>query len=91
VHPTLAAMLAEWKLGGWAQLIGRAPGSDDVIVLLPPDATELRRSRSGEPYLGPNWRENDLPAFGWWHMAGTRATLWPYRSHGTGQILAGRS
>jgi len=26
VHPTLAAMLAEWKLGGWPELIGRAPG-----------------------------------------------------------------
>jgi hypothetical protein len=25
VHPTLAAMLAEWKLGGWAERMGRAP------------------------------------------------------------------
>jgi hypothetical protein len=23
VHPTLAAMLAEWKLGGWPSLVGR--------------------------------------------------------------------
>jgi hypothetical protein len=25
VHPTLAAMLAEWKLGGWAAMMGHAP------------------------------------------------------------------
>jgi hypothetical protein len=69
VHPTLAAMLAEWKLGGWPELIGRAPGPDDLIVPLPPDAAERRRSRTGEPYRatsssGLNWRENDLPALG---------------------------
>src|SRR5581483_8893881 len=32
VHPTLAKMLAEWKLGGWAQMVGRAPTPDDLIV-----------------------------------------------------------
>lgn len=37
VHPTLAAMLAEWRLGGWAAMMGRAPGPDDLIVPLPPD------------------------------------------------------
>ena len=72
VHPTLAAMLAEWKLGGWPELIGRAPGPDDLIVPLPPDAAERRRSRTGEPYRaasysGLNWRETDLPALGWRH------------------------
>jgi hypothetical protein len=25
-------MLAEWKLGGWAQMIGRSPTLDDLIV-----------------------------------------------------------
>jgi hypothetical protein len=35
VHPTLAVMLAEWKLGGWAEMMGRAPGPDDLIVPLP--------------------------------------------------------
>jgi integrase len=47
VHPVLAAMLAEWKLGGWAEMIGRAPTPDDLIVPLPPDAAERRRSRDG--------------------------------------------
>jgi hypothetical protein len=72
VHPTLAAMLAEWKLGGWPELMGRAPGPDDLIVPLPPDAADRRRSRTGEPYRaasysGLNWRETDLPALGWRH------------------------
>lgn len=73
VHPTLAAMLAEWKLGGWPSLIGRPPTEDDLIVPLPPDAAERRRSRvSLEPFRGANysgllWRETDLPALGWRH------------------------
>jgi len=32
VHPVYAALLAEWKLSGWEQLIGRAPSPDDLIV-----------------------------------------------------------
>lgn len=32
VHPTLAGMLAEWKLSGWAKLCGRVPREDDLIV-----------------------------------------------------------
>jgi hypothetical protein len=72
VHPTLAAILAEWKLGGWAAMMGRAPGPDDLIVPLPPDAAGRRRSRTGEPfrghdYAGKRWREEDLPALGWRH------------------------
>jgi len=50
VHPTLAAMLAEWKLGGWAEMMGRAPGPDDLIVPLPPDAAERRYKRKVEPF-----------------------------------------
>ncbi len=71
VHPTLAAMLAEWKLGGWQAMMGRAPGPDDLIVPLPPDAAERRRTRGGEPYR-PNdysckrWLE-DVAALGWRH------------------------
>jgi hypothetical protein len=36
VHPTLAAMLAEWRPGGWAEMMGREPEPDDPIVPLPP-------------------------------------------------------
>lgn len=32
VHPTLAKMLAEWRLSGWAARHGQAPGQDDLIV-----------------------------------------------------------
>jgi integrase len=32
VHPTLAAILAEWKLSGWPREFGRKPNGDDLIV-----------------------------------------------------------
>lgn len=38
IHPTLAAVLAEWKLAGWAKLMGRAPEPGDLVLPLPPDA-----------------------------------------------------
>lgn len=44
VHPTLAAMLAEWKLGGWAALVGRPPVDDDLI--LPRDETGEQHTKS---------------------------------------------
>jgi integrase len=72
VHPVLAAMLAQWKLEGWPEMMGRAPGPDDLIVPLPPDAASRRRARHGEPYRsndysGTRWRDKDLPALGWRH------------------------
>ncbi len=38
IHPTLAAILAEWKLFGWAKMMGRQPRPDDLVVPLPPEA-----------------------------------------------------
>ena len=32
VHPTLAKMLAAWKLSGWHAVYGRAPKPDDLVV-----------------------------------------------------------
>ena len=32
VHPALAAILAEWKLSGWAREFGRAPTAEDIVV-----------------------------------------------------------
>jgi integrase len=32
VHPVLAKILAEWKLRGWAEMMGRSPTPDDLIV-----------------------------------------------------------
>jgi integrase len=66
VHPTLAGMLAEWRLSGWAAMMGRRPESDDLIVPLPPDAVARRRARTGDAfrshdYSGKKWHEHDMP------------------------------
>ncbi|MFT3836403.1 MAG: hypothetical protein QM723_05335 [Myxococcaceae bacterium] len=45
MHPTLAAMLAEWRLHGWREMFGRAPTDDDLVVPLPPGARTKRRWR----------------------------------------------
>lgn len=47
VHPTLAAMLAEWKLVGWPQMMGRTPGADDLVVPLPSDDAQRRTNNPG--------------------------------------------
>lgn len=71
VHPTLAAMLAEWKLSGWAEMHGRNPTPDDLIVPLPPADARARTKRADdEPfrtsyYAGRRWRDEDLRALGW--------------------------
>lgn len=46
VHPTLAAILAEWRLGGWAQYWGRAPTLDDLIVPSRESTDEHERHRN---------------------------------------------
>lgn len=47
VHPTLARLLAEWRLGGWAKTFGRPPSDDDLIVptaeMLPRKADKITR------------------------------------------------
>jgi integrase len=70
VHATLAAMLAEWKLSGWAAMMGRQPTPEDLIVPLPPKAAARRRTREGDAYrghdyIGKRWREEDMKALGW--------------------------
>lgn len=35
VHPTLAGMLAAWRLGGWALAFGRPPAPDDLVCPVP--------------------------------------------------------
>lgn len=35
VHPVLAAILAEWRLSGWAREYGRPPTPDDFIIARP--------------------------------------------------------
>lgn len=41
VHPTLAKILAAWKLGGWERTYGKPPKDDDLIV---------RTRRAGQQY-----------------------------------------
>ena len=50
VHSTLAAMLAEWKLGGWAAMMGRHPEPDDLIVPMPPEHAARRRTRTSKAF-----------------------------------------
>ncbi len=54
VHPTLAAVLAEWKLDGWAKMMGRQPTPDDLVLPIPlgdKNAGELRtRQYSGDRF-----------------------------------------
>jgi integrase len=73
VHPTLAAMLAEWFDSGWPAMMGRPPGPDDLIVPIPPADAAQRTSRRGdEPFRtcydsARRWTEDDLAALKWRH------------------------
>jgi integrase len=46
VHPTLARVLAEWKLAGWERTYGRAPTAEDFIV---PSRNMTSRSKHEAP------------------------------------------
>lgn len=53
VHPTLAKVLAEWKLAGWERQYGRRPEPGDLVVPRLTDAREPRnanRQREDELY-----------------------------------------
>lgn len=50
VHPTLAKMLATWRLRGWAEYIGREPKPDDLIC---PRAYVTGRRRADPDDLQP--------------------------------------
>lgn len=47
VHPALAAVLAEWKLGGWARALGRPPGPEDLVMPVTPEPK--RKGRRKDP------------------------------------------
>jgi integrase len=46
VHPTLARVLAEWKLAGWERTFGRQPTGEDLVV---PTRNGTERSRQEAP------------------------------------------
>jgi integrase len=80
VHPVLAAVLAEWRLGGWAEMMGAPPGTDDLILPLAPEA-KARRRRFHEDlrdhhYAYKLWKQ-DVAALGLRHRRGhdARATF----------------
>ena len=73
IHPVLAAMLAEWKMHGWPEMMGRIPTPDDLIIPLPPEHAMRRRinpgpeGMRGKNYAGKIFREHDLPTLGLRH------------------------
>lgn len=69
IHPTLAAMLAEWKLHGWAQMMGRQPTPDDHLLPLPPWA-KSKRGRVRRRNYSHDRFEEDLLLLGMRHRRG---------------------
>ncbi len=69
IHPTLAAILAEWKLHGWAKMMGRKPGPDDLVVPLPPHAVCKSGRWRKKGYTWDRLQE-DLEALGLRHRRG---------------------
>jgi integrase len=45
VHPALAAVLAEWRLGGWARAFGRPPTPDDLVLPVTPEPPRKGRMK----------------------------------------------
>lgn len=69
VHATLAAILAEWRLHGWARMMGRQPTPEDLVLPLPPEAQSKhgRWRRKGYSY---DRLEKDLVTLGLRHRRG---------------------
>lgn len=64
VHPTLAAILAEWRLDGFEMFFGRRPSGRDFIV---PEVDDIYHDRKGQHRLsGSSWRrlQHDLETIG---------------------------
>lgn len=51
VHPTLAALLAAWRLSGWEAFQGRRPGPEDLLV---PSPYQRRPGDPAGPFLNSN-------------------------------------
>jgi integrase len=57
VHPSLAAALASWKLGGWARTYGRKPEPGDLVV-------PTRRGNLRPPQRALRYLHTDLERLG---------------------------
>jgi integrase len=68
VHPALARLLAEWRLGGWARTFGRPPTDDDLVLPVPPTPTRRGRRRPAGALRTKDWARKrlvvDLAALG---------------------------
>jgi integrase len=66
-HPTLAGILAEWRLAGWARAFGRAPGPDDLVVPVTPEPPRKGRRVAPGSMRDCHWARKrlviDLAAF----------------------------
>ncbi len=68
VHPTLAAILAEWKLHGWPAMMGRKPTTEDLVLPLPAESATAGAIRPRQ-YSGDRF-ERDLGTLGLRHRRG---------------------
>ena len=57
IHPTLARVLAGWKLGGWERMMGRAPRPDDVLV-------PKQDGRNRDAHFALYWFRHDCEVLG---------------------------
>ncbi len=69
VHPTLHAILAELKLSGWPQMMGRTSAPDDLIVPTP-QCARIPLGRMRDKNNSSKWLCDDLEALGLRHRRG---------------------
>lgn len=55
IHPALAALLAEWKLGGWARAFGRPPLPGDLVCPVTKEPPRQGRTRAPGAMRDKNW------------------------------------
>lgn len=70
-HPALAAVLAEWRLGGWARRFGRPPDDGDLVCPVPPTSSRKGPRRPAGALRTKDWARKrlvvDLAALGLRH------------------------
>jgi integrase len=65
IHPTLAGILAEWRMSGWREFMGRRPLPEDMVFPMPPSFTRPGGVR--EKWNTRDGMEIDLKALGFRH------------------------
>ena len=68
VHPALASLLAEWRLGGWARAFGRPATGGDIVCPVTAEPPRKGRKRAVGSMRDKNWAlkrlKLDLAALG---------------------------